>query len=107
MAADTDWRIEDWRFNYCSTVWKDDDSIRHINKLLKLQYDNGDTYDVPSSEIFEKLEWTSIEKTLKNREIIMTFKALTGRSSNNIITELFSKCDKKTMICVVIIQSFH
>ena len=25
----------------------------------------GDTYDVRSSEIFEKLEWISIEKTLK------------------------------------------
>ena len=47
-----------------------------------------------SSEIFEKLEWISIEKTLKNREIMMTFKALTGRSSNNI-TELFSKCDNE------------
>ena len=51
----------------------------------------GDTYDVRSSEIFEKLEWILIEKTLKNCEIMMTFKTLTARSSNNI-TELFSKC---------------
>ena len=52
----------------------------HINKLLKLQYDNGDTYDVRSSEIFEKLEWISIEKTLlKNRKIMMTFKLSTNR----------------------------
>ena len=86
-------------FNYCSTIWKDDDSKRHINKLLKLQKRaarviTGDTYDVRSSEIFEKLEWISIEKTLKNREIMMTFKALTGKSSNNI-AELFSKCDNE------------
>ena len=57
-------------FNYCSAIWKDDDSKRHINKLLKLQKRaarviTGDTYDVRSSEIFEKLEWISIEKTLK------------------------------------------
>ena len=77
-------------FNYCSTIWKDDDSKRHINKLPKLQKRaarviTGDTYDVRSSEIIEKLEWISIEKTLlKNRKIMMTFKALTGRSSNNI-----------------------
>ena len=56
-------------FNYCSAIWKDDDSKRHINKLLKLQKRaarviTGDTYDVRSSEIFEKLEWISIEKTL-------------------------------------------
>ena len=53
----------------CSTIWKDDDSKRHINELLKLQKRaarviTGDTYDVRSSEIFEKLEWISIEKTL-------------------------------------------
>ena len=54
----------------------------------------GDAYDVRSSEIFEKRESNWIEKTSKNREIMMTFKALTGRLSNNI-TELFSKCDNE------------
>ena len=86
-------------FNYCSTIWKDEHSKRHINELLKLQKRAArvitrDTYDVRSSENFEKLEWISIEKTLKNREIMMTFKALTGRSSKNI-AELFSKCDNE------------
>ena len=76
-------------FNYCSTIWKDDGK-HHINKLLKLQKKaarviRGDTYDVRSSESFEKLEWISIEKTLKNREIMMTFKGHQIIISNSLI----------------------
>ena len=39
----------------------------------------GQSYDVRSTQILESLNWMPIEDTLKKREIIMTFKALTNR----------------------------
>ena len=70
-------------FTYCSTVWNDG-CCSHINKLFKLQKRaarviTGSTYEVRSTEILENLDWITVEKNLKNRETIMTFKALTGK----------------------------
>ena len=40
----------------------------------------GDTYDVRSMQTLDSLDWLPLEKLLKQREVIMTFKALTSRS---------------------------
>ena len=39
----------------------------------------GQSYEVRSTQILESINWIPIEDTLKNREITMTFKALTNR----------------------------
>ena len=69
-------------FTYCSNVWSDG-SCSHIKKLKKLKKRaacviTGSTYEIQSTEIFEKLGWERIEIILKKREHIMTFKALRG-----------------------------
>ena len=68
-------------FTYCSNVWSDGSCCSHIEKLKKLQRRGarvitGSTYEIRSTEIFEKLGWERIEIILKKREHIMTFKAL-------------------------------
>lgn len=83
-------------FTYCSTVWSDG-CLTQIEKLSKLQRRaarviTGDIYEVHSSEILKKLVWLPIDKILKNREIITTFKALTGMLPK-YISELFNKCN--------------
>ena len=83
-------------FNYCTTIWNDGSCI-NINKLSKLQRRaarviTGETYDVCSIEILEKLKWIPIDESLRNSETIMTFKALTKRLPN-YLTDLFTKCE--------------
>ena len=56
-----------------------------IEKLYKLQKRaarviTGSSYEIRSTEIFEKLGWERIEAILKKREHIMTFKALRGET---------------------------
>ena len=83
-------------FTYCSTVWNDGSSTI-LSKLSKLQRKaarviTGQTYDVRSTQILGDLSWIPIEDTLKRREIIMSFKALTDRLPT-YLQELFSKCN--------------
>ena len=83
-------------FTYCSTVWNDGSSTI-LSKLSKLQRRaarviTGQTYDVRSTQILGDLSWIPIEGTLKKREIIMSFKALTDRLPI-YLQELFIKCD--------------
>jgi hypothetical protein len=82
-------------FNYCSTIWNDE-SCSIIDKLFKLQKRaarviTGDTYDVRSTQILNNLNWLPIEELLKKREVIMTFKALTGRLPQYLV-KLFTRC---------------
>ena len=82
-------------FNYCSTIWNDG-SCSKIDKLFKLQKRvacviTGDTYDVRSTQILNNLNWLPIEELLKKREVIMTFKALTGRLPQYLV-KLFTRC---------------
>jgi hypothetical protein len=58
-------------FTYCSTVWSYDSSI-HNNKLYKMQKRaarviTGSSYEIRSSEIFERLGWEPIENILNLR----------------------------------------
>ena len=67
-----------------------------IDKLFKLQKRaarviTGDTYDVRSTQILNNLNWLPIEELLKKREVIMTFKALTGRLPQYLV-KLFTRC---------------
>ena len=83
-------------FTYCSTVWNDGSSTI-LSKLSKLQRRaarviTGQTYDVRSTQILGDLSWIPIEDTLKRREIIMSFKALTDRLPT-YLQELFVKCN--------------
>ena len=80
-------------FNYCSTIWNDG-CCSIIDKLFKLQKRaarviTGDTYDVRSMQTPNSLNWLPLEKHLKQREIITTFKVLTGRSPR-YLEKLFS-----------------
>ena len=49
----------------------------------------GDTYDVRSMQTLDSLNWLPLEELLKQREVIMTFKILTGRSPQ-YVEKLFS-----------------
>ena len=40
----------------------------------------GDTYDVRSAQTLDNLNWLPLEELLKQREVIMAFKILNGRS---------------------------
>ena len=80
-------------FNYCSTIWNDG-CYSIIDKLFKLQKRaarviTGDTYDVRSMQTLDSLNWLPLEELLKQREVIMTFKILTGRSPQ-YLEKLFS-----------------
>ena len=70
-------------FNYCSTIWNDG-CCSIIDKLFILQKRaarviTGDTYEVRSMQTLDSLNWLPIEELLKQRQLIMTFKVLTGR----------------------------
>ena len=83
-------------FNYCSTIWNDG-SCSVINKLSKLQRRaariiTSSTYDIRSSQILKDLNWKPIEVDLKNRETVMTFKALTGLGPD-YLEQLFNECN--------------
>ena len=93
-------------FTYCSTVWNDGSSTI-LSKLSKLQRRaarviTGQTYDVRSTQILGDLSWIPIEDTLKRREIIMSFKALTDRLPT-YLQELFIKCNNDNYTLGVII----
>ena len=80
-------------FNYCSTIWNDG-CCSIIDKLFKLQKRaarviTGDTYDVRSTQTLDSLNWLPLEELLKQREIIMAFKILSGRSPR-YLEKLFS-----------------
>ena len=86
-------------FYYCSTVWNDGDKSK-LTKLYKLQKKaarviTGASYDVRSKEIFQKLDWMPIHKSLSIRENIVTFIALTANSPN-YLTEMFNFCSNET-----------
>ena len=86
-------------FYYCSTVW-DDGHKNKLTKLSKLQKKaarviTGASYDERSNEIFRKLDWMPIHKSLSIRENIVTFKALTANSPN-YLTEMFNFCSNET-----------
>ena len=49
----------------------------------------GDTYEVRSMQTLDSLNWLPIEELLKQRQLIMTFKVLTGRSPQ-YLGKLFS-----------------
>ena len=73
-------------FTYCSNVWSDG-SCTHIEKLTKLHQRaarviTGSSYEIRSTEIFQKLELEKMETILKKLENIMTFKALRGETPN-------------------------
>ena len=55
----------------------------------------GASYDVRSKEIFQKLDWMPIHKSLSIRENIVSFKALTANSPN-YLTEMFNFCSNET-----------
>ena len=83
-------------FNHCSTIWNDG-SCTIINKLSKLQRRaarviTSSTYDTRSSQILKDLNWKPIEADLKNRETVMTFKALTGQGLD-YLQQLFTECN--------------
>ena len=83
---------------YCSTV-RNDGTSSIIEKLTKLQGKaaraiTGESYEVRSTDILQKLNWIPIEKILMKRETIMTFKALTGRSPD-YLQDLFRKSENK------------
>ena len=59
-------------FTYCSNVWSDGSCQSHIDKLKKLQKRaarviTGSTYEIQSTEIFQKLGWERMEIILKKR----------------------------------------
>ncbi len=86
-------------FYYCSTVWNDGHKSK-LTKLSKLQKKaarviTGASHDERSNEIFRKLDWMSIHKSLSIRENIVTFKALTANSPN-YLTEMFNFCSNET-----------
>ncbi len=86
-------------FYYCSTVWNDGHKSK-LTKLSKLQKKaarviTGASYDERSNEIFRKLDWIPIHKSLSIRENIVTFKALTANSLN-YLTEMFNFCSNET-----------
>ena len=79
-------------FNYCSTVWHDNNSS-HINNLFKLQKRatrviTSSDYSIRSVQICETLQWQPIKIILDKRELIMMFKVLNGMAPN-YLTMLF------------------
>ena len=76
-----------------STIWSDG-CCSIIDKLFKLRKRaarviTGDTYDVRSTQTLDSLNWLLLEELLKQREIIMAFKILSGRSPR-YLEKLFS-----------------
>ena len=83
-------------FNYCSTVWHDNNSS-HINNLYKLQKRaarviTSSDFSIRSVQIVETLQWQSIKTMLDKRELIMMFKVSNGMAPN-YLTMLFHKCN--------------
>ena len=65
-----------------------------VGKLFKLQKRaarviTGDTYDVRFTQTLDSLNWLPLEELLKQQEIIMAFKILSGRSPR-YLEKLFS-----------------
>ena len=77
---------------YCSTVWYDG-SKNKLTKMSKLQKKaarviTGDSYEIRSNEVFQKLNWLPMNTYLQTRENVATFKALIGNSPP-YLTKLF------------------
>ena len=86
-------------FYYCSTVWYDG-SKNELTKMSKLQKKaarviTGDSYDIRSNDVFQKLNCSPMNTNLQIRENIATFKALTGNSPA-YLTKLFNRCSNET-----------
>ena len=85
-------------FNYCSTIWHDNNKrpVR-IDKLQKLQecctgYNYSSDYIIRSSQVFETLQWHPIKNLMDKRDLTMMFKVLKNMAPN-YLTILFRKCD--------------
>jgi hypothetical protein len=68
-------------FNYCSTVWQNNNQTHFIDKLYKLQkraarITTNLDYTVRSSDTFQKLSRKPLGLILKKRDLFMTFKAI-------------------------------
>ena len=86
-------------FSYCSTVWCDGRKSKLTN-MFKLQKKaarviTGDSYDIRSHEVFQKLNWLPMNTHFQVRENITTFKSLTGNSPT-YLTKLFHRCSNET-----------
>ena len=86
-------------FYYCSTVWYDG-SKNKLTKMSKLEKKaariiTGDSYDIRSNEVFQKLNWLPMNTHLQIRENIATFKALIGNSPA-YLTNSFNRCSNET-----------
>ena len=82
--------------NYCSTIWNDNDKS-HIDKLLKLQKRaarviTSSDYTIKSSQVFETLQWHSINNLMDKRDLTMIFKVVKNIAPN-YLTNMFRKCD--------------
>ena len=83
-------------FNYCRLVWNNC-SITLKTSLQKLQNRaariiTGDTYDIRSKEILEKLGWKTLEKRRENKLKKYMRKIVEGDCPETI-SNLFKKCD--------------
>ena len=69
-------------FDYCSPVW-DNCSQGMLNKLQKLQNRAAriithSSYDIPSSEVLDKLKWERITERQTKTRCILMYKILNG-----------------------------
>ncbi len=86
-------------FSYCSTIWCDGGKSK-LTKMFKLQKKaarviTGDSYDIRSHEVFQKLNWLPMNTHFQVQENITTFKSLTGNSPA-YLTKLFHRCSNET-----------
>ncbi len=65
-------------FNYCSTIWHDDNNTQNIENLLKLQKraarvttSSAYIYSIRYHQMFETLQWQEIKTILDKRELLM------------------------------------
>ena len=72
-------------------VW-DFESRSHSHRLVLFNVRLLYIYDIRSSQILKDLNWKPIEVDLKNRETVMTFKALTGQGPD-YLQQLFTECN--------------
>ncbi len=84
-------------FNYCSTIWHDDNNTQNIENLLKLQKRaariiTSSDYSIRSHQIFETLQWQPIKTILDKRELLLMFKIIKGKAPN-YLTMLLSNCN--------------
>ncbi len=73
-------------FNYCSTIWHDDNNTQNIENLLKLQ--KRVARIMTSSDYCIRSHQTILDK----RELLLMFKIIKGKAPN-YLTMLFSNCN--------------